>query len=601
MTDPKKNSHVDDGFLSGIVKHSTTRLGWVMVIFIIFWTLALAASLYLNINARKKITREMAVSEAQAYFLKDQAFRKWAASHGGVYVPSDANTPPSPYLEHVKDRDLVSPSGKKLTLMNPTYIARQLNEMSSGLSGVLGHITSLKPLRPANSADPWEHDALVEFEKGKKEIIEFTKIKNRPYIRMMKAMEVREACMKCHEQQGYKVGDIRGGVSISIPLAKYLGKEKTEITRYILTHLVFWVLGLIGLGLGFQFIKKGITQRESAQEALRDSEQRHRKLIDEMLNGFALQEVVLDANGDLYDFRILEVNVAFEELIGLGRASVVGKTVLELLPNLDQAWIDRLGRVALGGEPIRFEQYFEELDKHLELLAYSPDRNNVAIIFTDITEKEKTRKDLEISLKEKEILLKEIHHRVKNNMQVISSLLNLQASAIKDEKFDNAINDSKQRIKTMAIIHESLYRSETLGTLDFAGYASLVAKSLLTTYTAYAKNVRMEIDVEEISLNMDQAVPIGLVINELITNALKYAFADDNQGEISIIAGRAEGNKVFLTVKDNGQGLPSDVDWKNPSSLGLQIVNALVKTQLHGELTLEPGQGTAFTVRFELA
>ena len=152
----------------------------------------------------------MVKNEARANFNKDQALRFWATTHGGVYAPITGQTPPNPYLSHVKERDIKTPDGKALTLMNSAYMLRQTMENYESLYGVRGHITSLKHFREETAPDEWEKSALQGFESGAKEIFEFTEIDGKSYFRYMSPMIAKEGCLKCHGHQGYKMGDVRG-------------------------------------------------------------------------------------------------------------------------------------------------------------------------------------------------------------------------------------------------------------------------------------------------------------------------------------------------------------------------------------------------------
>ncbi|MBW1790321.1 MAG: DUF3365 domain-containing protein, partial [Deltaproteobacteria bacterium] len=186
------------------------------------WSIVVSCFLLIGIFHIQHNKQEMIENEARANFNKDQALRLWATTHGGVYVPVTEETPPNPYLSHVKDRDIKTPDGKALTLMNPAYMLRQTMEKYEGLYGVRGHITSLKYFRPETAPDEWEKYALQEFEKGAKDISEFAEMDGKSYFRYMSPVIVNKGCLKCHGHQGYKVGDVRGGVSVSVPMAQYL-------------------------------------------------------------------------------------------------------------------------------------------------------------------------------------------------------------------------------------------------------------------------------------------------------------------------------------------------------------------------------------------
>ena len=194
------------------------------------------------------------------------------------------------------------------------------------------------------------------------------------------------------------------------------------------------------------------------------------------------------------------------------------------------------------------------------------------------------------------MLLKEIHHRVKNNLQVISSLLALQASSA-DEKTRALLSESRDRVRSMALIHEKLYPSGDVQGISFAGYVRDLAAHLRHSYAGNSGPVELGTDVEEMTLSMDVSVPCGLIINELLSNSLKYAFPDGRRGTIAVTLRRAEGSRVVLTISDDGIGFPRGIDIRNPGTLGLRIVNILVE-QLRGTLKMNWGPGTSFTISF---
>ncbi|MEK7728690.1 MAG: histidine kinase dimerization/phosphoacceptor domain -containing protein [candidate division KSB1 bacterium] len=205
---------------------------------------------------------------------------------------------------------------------------------------------------------------------------------------------------------------------------------------------------------------------------------------------------------------------------------------------------------------------------------------------------------LNTALREKEVLLKEVHHRVKNNLQVISSLLNLQSGFIKEPEVLVMFTESMNRIKSMALIHEKLYQSKDFAKIDFAEYVRNLTNHLYRSYVINSNLIKFEIHVEDVSLNVDTAIPCGLMLNELVSNSLKYAFPNGRTGEISIRLFRQEGNQLILLVKDNGVGLPKDIDFKSSKSLGLKLVNILTQ-QLRGDLNYHSENGTEFRLAFQ--
>lgn len=202
------------------------------------------------------------------------------------------------------------------------------------------------------------------------------------------------------------------------------------------------------------------------------------------------------------------------------------------------------------------------------------------------------------SLSEKEVLLREIHHRVKNNMQMIQSLLNLQANKMDNALFKAALIDSNSRIKSMALIHETLYRSEDIGKLDMDSYFRQLVKHLYKIYLQRGCAVETVFQIEPISFDMDSSIACGLILNELVTNALKYAFMDTQEGILTVMLRRVSDAEVELAVCDNGQGLDVSIDLEHTPSLGLKIVSMLAQDQLQGNIDIEREEGTSFKIRF---
>jgi PAS domain S-box-containing protein len=233
----------------------------------------------------------------------------------------------------------------------------------------------------------------------------------------------------------------------------------------------------------------------------------------------------------------------------------------------------------------------DELEERVEARTAELAQTNTSLLY-EIQENDRAREQILSSLREKEVLLKEIHHRVKNNLQVISSLLNLQASSITDPQALEAFVESQQRVKSMAMIHEKLYQSKDLAHIEFADYVRNLASSLFRSYGTGGHSVRLEVEAENIYLDVETAIPCGLIINELISNSLKYAFPDARDGIVSVRIS-TEQDQMRLSIGDNGVGLPADFTFEKADSLGLRLVKILTK-QLHGTLELTNGIGAKF-------
>lgn len=216
----------------------------------------------------------------------------------------------------------------------------------------------------------------------------------------------------------------------------------------------------------------------------------------------------------------------------------------------------------------------------------------------DVTERLKAEEKIKASLLEKEVLLREIHHRVKNNLYVISNLLDLQADTLEQEEQRNLFAESQNRIQTMALIHEQLYQSDDLSQVNFANYIQNLVQKLSSSYQPKDCKININLDVEPVTLNLETAIPCGLLINELVTNAFKYAFPNSTTGEVEINLKVDSEQKIYLKISDHGIGIPEDVDWQDSPSLGLRLVNILAD-QLEATLELDCSQGTSFTLIFQ--
>jgi len=220
------------------------------------------------------------------------------------------------------------------------------------------------------------------------------------------------------------------------------------------------------------------------------------------------------------------------------------------------------------------------------------------ISLLDITDNKIAENKIKDSLMEKEVLLKEIHHRVKNNLQIISSLLNLQTRCVEGEETINVLKESQNRVKTMAMVHEKLYQSEDLKDVNFKEYIENLVSDLFYSYGVKKGAIDLQIDADDIKMDIDTAIPCGLIINELVTNSLKYAFPNSNNEDIvKVELKRLQQNKLKLVISDNGVGLPENLDMENVETLGLKMVTILVN-QLKGTLEVHRISGTEFKIIF---
>jgi len=222
--------------------------------------------------------------------------------------------------------------------------------------------------------------------------------------------------------------------------------------------------------------------------------------------------------------------------------------------------------------------------------------DKVIIITEDITHRKMSEERIKASLTEKEILLKEVHHRVKNNMQIISSMLNLQSNYIEDPQALSLFKDSQNRVKSMALIHEKLYQSKNFEQIEFGQYITVLINYLFRSFNVTGNQIKTQIESQAVMLDITKAIPCGLILNELVSNSLKHAFPNNREGNIYLEFQKI-GSDYEIRYRDDGIGLPADFDFRNTDSLGMQIVNALIK-QLHGDIRLIIEQGTEFCLKF---
>ena len=267
-----------------------------------------------------------------------------------------------------------------------------------------------------------------------------------------------------------------------------------------------------------------------------------------------------------------------------------------------------LGAVDYMTKPLNLEEAAARINTHLTIrnLQKTLEEKN-SRLSREISERKKVEEALRKSedqiktqLKEKEVLLKEIHHRVKNNLQIINSLLNLQSRNITDKESLDVFEKCKIRIDSIALVHEKLYQSEDLANIDFGEYVNTLTVRLFDAYASRLPHVDLKTDVDKLYLQVNKAIPCALAVNELVMNSIKHAFPSGRKGTISLTLKTFDNKKVSLTVADDGVGLSEDFAIDDPATLGMQIINALVG-QLHGSLRVEKGKGTTFIIDFPMA
>jgi two-component system cell cycle sensor histidine kinase/response regulator CckA len=340
-----------------------------------------------------------------------------------------------------------------------------------------------------------------------------------------------------------------------------------------------------------------VTERKLDEEALRDSEERFKIIFEFAPDAYLLS----DLKGNFTD-----VNLAAERITGYKREELIGASYLTLnLLSADQYFksADVLALNARGEETGPDEFILHRRDGSqiaVDIATYPVKIKGVTAVLgiaRDISQRKNDEEQLKATLNDRDVMLREIHHRVKNNMQIISSLLRLQSQSITDKKTLEIFNESQSRIRSMALIHEKLYQSRDYSRVEFADYVRKTITHLFSLYEIPAGSISYKVEAEDIYLDIGRAIPCGLIINELVTNSLKHAFPGKRKGEIIVRISKQDDAKYRLMVKDTGVGLPEDFDPDKQKTLGFQIIRDLVR-QLEGSMKVKKDSGTEIIVLF---
>jgi PAS domain S-box-containing protein len=345
-----------------------------------------------------------------------------------------------------------------------------------------------------------------------------------------------------------------------------------------------------------QAIVRDLTEQKKAQEKLRKSEELFRKLFLKAPGAM----VMIDTEN-----RVQKVNKSFEELFGYTEKELLNKDIDEIIVGAEEDQVvprmpdEGFEKDKFYKDIIRYTKQGEKLNLLLGAIPVYLDDDPIAGfgIYVDITEQKKYQEQLKQSVKEKKVLLEEIHHRVKNNLAIISGMLQLQAFEAENEEIRNALNDGQLRIQSIGIVHELLYQSENFVDISFEEYISKLIETIKNTLPFNHQHIDVEVDTGDVLLDINQAIPTAILINELVTNAYKHAFDDNRSGTIEILLKKSD-QEISIIVRDDGKGLPEDFSVGDHASIGMNLIETLTN-QLDGELFYTSDRGTEFKVVFE--
>lgn len=616
---------------------SFTVVGWVVII---------GGFLLWGIYTEKKQMQSLVMNTARANFDKDQAFRIWGASHGGVYVPSTLKTPPNPYLSHIPERDIVTPSGKNLTLMNPAYMLRQMMERYGELYGIKGRITSLTPLNPENGPDQWERMALKKFEGGLEEFFEFTEIEGKPFLRLMRPMVTMENCLKCHAHQGYKVGDIRGGVGVSVPVTPYMELGRNLRREMIVSYSLIGLFGLFCIGIIAGVIKKRIKEQLAAEELLGESEIKFRTIADftydweywlspdgtirymspscKRITGYQVEEFLQDSTllqkiilpSDLHKWK------AHESAI---QSNMDHSAVQFRIKQRDGAiiWMEHVCCTVEDeyGNFLGFRASNRDItdrkiaEKKLQL-AYDELEIKVAERTRELQKANSKLTELDHM---KSLFIASMSHELRTPLNSIMGftgvILNGMSGTInarQEDQLKRVYRSSKHLLSMINdIIDISKIESGNTNVIVHDFYLhTLIADAIADVQEGLKKKgLLLEVDVpENLQMHTDDKRLFQCILN-LLSNGIKFT----ERGTV-IIKAEIKNSKVIISVSDTGIGIASEdiarlfhpferIQSKlsvkaGGTGLGLYLTRKLVKEVLHGEIEVksEKDKGSVFTL-----
>lgn len=522
------------------------------------WTVFIGLVLFWNLQTLKKTEIRLAENNARISWEKDVLFRLWSAQHGGVYVPVSESTPPNPYLE-VPNRD-VTIAGQPYTLVNPAYMTRQLYEMAAKHLSIQGHITSLNPIRPANRADPWERKALLAFEHGQKEYKELMNIHGEQFMRLMRPFITKKACLRCHAKQGYKIGDIRGGISISVPMASYQAQYSTNAKGLWIAFAGVWFVGFIIISLMDWIIQEQIGK-------LSRSERHASSILNNMDNaGFGLY--IVDGN-----YKIHHTNSTMRRWFDIAPGQICYQARHKRTSPCDHC---RLEEVLVLGKTVHTN--LQDRDKIFDIVATPITLQDGTIakmeIRTDITRQKQSEVEL-LAAKEaaedaaiaKSSFLANMSHDIRTPLNGIIGMLRItQESDLTAEQRKNLSAAKASADFLLGLLNDILDISKIdadqliLEEHPFCLSQLTYDIGSIFTHAISEKKLHFQITVDKNipDVVIGDSLRIRQIIINLLGNAIKFTGNGSIHLRAQVISLGQDTVTLTISVKDTGIGIPAD-------------------------------------------
>jgi len=596
------------------------RLDKYILLFIVGWTVIVVISLSWNYRVTHQNNIEKARLVARSFYDLTIEFRRWGSLHGGVYVPVTDTLQPNPYLT-VAERDITTTTGRKLTLVNPAWMTRQVFELITKHSTlpIISHLTSLMYINPVNKPDAWEEQALKEFERGLKEHSSETVISDEPYMRIMRPFRTEQACLKCHGHQGYKIGDIRGGISIAVPLRPHFDAESKEQKALLLSHMLLWFIGTGGIMLFFRNIQR-------QQRQLIESEEKYRILFESNPHPMWVY--------DLETLKFLTVNDAAVEHYGYSRDEFLTLTIKDIRPAEEiSPLLENVSRITTGIDKAGVWRHRKKDGTiiYVEITSHVVDfggRRGEIVLANDVTKSLKLEEQLRQAQKMESVglLAGGVAHDFNNVLTAIIGYGNLlQMKLAKTDPLRSYAENILTTAQRAAQLTQSLLafsRKQVINPIP------VELNGIITRVEKLLKRLIRE-DIELITrlvpgdtAVMADSVQIEQVLMNLVTNArdamphggtLTISTSIDELGKdfITVHGYGKPGAYVRLSIADTGEGMDERTrehifepffttkEMGKGTGLGLASAYGLIK-QHKGFIEVEsaPGRGTSFHIYF---